>query len=486
VKELTFDACVVGAGPAGAAVSIRLANLGHRVCLIERTANPKLHVGESLTPGTWHSFRALELKEPPAACFVRSSEAYIRWSEPTVERLGPDQIANTALVDRGKFDAFLLKSAQQRGVQIFQPAEITHLSRRLRRWRLKIASNTDPHPFSAKFLVDASGRFGFLRNGRTQTSPRTLAVSGLLPCHSCTRTTSVEALPEGWCWGAPIPEGPYRAILFLDQDSNWPLSRQTLESLWRSTLAKTELFSHVADLPLISTLSCRDATTYFAEDPISEDRIRVGEASFALDPLSSTGVEKAMHSGFVAGTTIHTILEQPERASLCANFYRARQMEAVSLHEGWSRDFYAKVSRYQEYPFWQKRNSPRRQQPTEVVFIPPDQAVSLTYAATVRLSARASVMETPSIVQDEICPRLAVSHPNLGRPVAFVRGVELGPLLEMVPRISTLGTLMSLWSRRVSPDEALHVATWLWERQILEPALASKESQESSNRYSAG
>jgi flavin-dependent dehydrogenase len=58
---------------------------------------------------------------------------------------------------------------------------------------------------------------------------------------------------------------------------------------------------------------------------IGEDQIRVGEASFALDPLSSTGVEKAMHSGLIAGTAIHTVLALPERASLCADFYRTRQ-----------------------------------------------------------------------------------------------------------------------------------------------------------------
>jgi flavin-dependent dehydrogenase len=115
-------------------------------------------------------------------------------------------------------------------------------------------------------------------------------------------------------------------VAFLDRDSIWPLQRSRLEALWRSTLAKAELFSRIASAPLVDTLSSHDATTYFAQDPIGEDQIRVGEACFSLDPLSSTGVEKAMHSGLIAATAIHTILVRPERASLCARFYRARQL----------------------------------------------------------------------------------------------------------------------------------------------------------------
>ena len=227
----------------------------------------------------------------------------------------------------------------------------------------------------------------------------------------------------------------------------------------------------------MGTLSCRDATTYFAEDPISEDNIRVGEASFALDPLSSTGVEKAMHSGFIAGTAVHTVLVRPESVSLCANFYQSRQTEAVSLHDAWSREFYGEVQRFKEYPFWQKRASPRRQQSTQVVSPPRQETVTLTCASELRLSPRTSVADAACIVEDEICSRLAVSHPSLARPVAFLQGVELVPLLEVVPRISTIEGLVSLWSRWLSPGQAIQVARWLLNNQIIEPLSAFRQTE---------
>lgn len=476
-REPTFDACVVGGGPAGSTIAIRLANLGHRVCLVERAKDPRSRVGESLSPGVWDIFDALGLGEAPSACLLRPHESFIRWSEPEVEQ---HHAANLAVVDRGKFDALLLRFAKHRNVQIFQPARIAIESRGLHRWQFRIASNTHSHSILAKFLVDASGRAGFWRRCRKQTSSRTLAISGLFGGESCPAATLVEALPEGWCWGAPIPDGPYRAMLFVDRDSSWPLRRTTLEVMWRSALARTELFSSIASLPLMNALTCCDATTYFAEDPIGEDHIRIGEASFTLDPLSSTGVEKAMHTGLIAAAAIHTLLVRPERTSLCKSFYQARQMEAVSVHGAWSKHFYRQVRRFQDRPFWQRRGIIGEHEMTRgVVSTPQNKDVSTTFASKVRLSAQAAVYKEACLVGDEICSMSAVSHPTLDRPVAFLGGVEVGLLLEVVLQSSNLGELISLWSQWCSSDQAIRIATWLLNKQILEPLphLSTSEMQ---------
>jgi hypothetical protein len=281
----------------------------------------------------------------------------------------------------------------------------------------------------------------------------------------------VEAIPHGWCWGAPIPEKRYSTMVFLDPDTFWPLRRDGLESTWRSQLAKTALFDDLSDLPLLGTLTSCDATTYFAEDPISEDLIRVGEAAFALDPLSSTGVEKAMHSGLNAATVLHTMLLKPERKELCTRFYRERLAETVSSHASWSSDFYRTVERFKGFPFWQKRaRMVEYKHPEQPPVMPAQEDRSLSLSSKVRVSAKAALAEEACIVGGEICRLPALSHPSLSRPVAFVEGVEIRSLLEMVPRSSDLGRLMLLWSSRISPNQAIQIATWLLNKQILEPA----------------
>src|SRR5205823_794692 len=122
------------------------------------------------------------------------------------------------------------------------------------------------------------------------------------------------------------------------------------EVLWRARLSRAGLFAGLADSPLVGPVLARDATTYHATDPIGEDYVRVGEASFSLDPLSSTGVEKAMHTGLAAALALHTMMARPGRQDLCHCFYRDRQREAVSAHAAWSGAFYRRVTRFGDRP----------------------------------------------------------------------------------------------------------------------------------------
>src|SRR5262245_12406667 len=59
----TFDAIVVGAGPAGNSCAIPLAKQGHSVLLLEKAQHPRFHNRESLVPylmGNWQNKGILE------------------------------------------------------------------------------------------------------------------------------------------------------------------------------------------------------------------------------------------------------------------------------------------------------------------------------------------------------------------------------------------------------------------------------------------
>jgi 2-polyprenyl-6-methoxyphenol hydroxylase-like FAD-dependent oxidoreductase len=58
-----LDVCVVGGGPAGSVTALRLAQLGHRVGIVERASFPRSRVGESLTSGVWILFDVLGMRE---------------------------------------------------------------------------------------------------------------------------------------------------------------------------------------------------------------------------------------------------------------------------------------------------------------------------------------------------------------------------------------------------------------------------------------
>jgi len=64
---------------------------------------------------------------------------------------------------------------------------------------------------------------------------------------------------------------------------------------------------------------------------------------------------------------------------------------------------------------------------------------------------------TPCIVGDRVEMRPAVHHPNLKRPVAYLGGIELAPLLT------------SPWPVSLPAPKAAALATWLVSNEILVP-----------------
>jgi hypothetical protein len=95
-------------------------------------------------------------------------------------------------------------------------------------------------------------------------------------------------------------------------------------------------------------------------------------------------------------------------------------------------------------------------------------AAKIALPAAVRVSAEARAIEEPCIVGEEICMHPAVMHPTLNRPVAFLQGIAVRPLLDMVAAGSNLDSLLGLWSARMPRHQADRIAQWLLDHRILE------------------
>jgi hypothetical protein len=84
------------------------------------------------------------------------------------------------------------------------------------------------------------------------------------------------------------------------------------------------------------------------------------------------------------------------------------------------------------------------------------------------LSDGARLVQEPCIFGDEIRAHPALVHPGLERPVAFMEGMELGPLLEVIPSCADLAGLLVAWSSRMPPRQARRITAWLIDNHILE------------------
>ena len=117
MKDHSYDAIIVGAGPAGSAAATILAEHGHRALVLEREKFPRYHIGESLIPFTYHPLERLGMIDrlKKSAFTKKYSVQFISpngsASQPFYffNRYDRETVAQTWQVLRSEFDHLLLK-----------------------------------------------------------------------------------------------------------------------------------------------------------------------------------------------------------------------------------------------------------------------------------------------------------------------------------------------------------------------------------------
>src|SRR5215210_765351 len=128
----SYDVVVIGGGPAGSTVAAILAEAGRKVLVVERTKFPRFHIGESLMPETYWTFKRLgmlpKLRESNfvkkySVQFVNASG---KESQPFYfDEMNPHECSQTWQVVRSEFDRMMLENAVEHGVTVRQDANVT-------------------------------------------------------------------------------------------------------------------------------------------------------------------------------------------------------------------------------------------------------------------------------------------------------------------------------------------------------------------------
>lgn len=464
MQQRDSDVLVMGGGPAGSTIAHRLARLGHAVLLLEQSEFPRRRIGESLTPGIDPILDTLGLREQvEGAGFFRPSTAHVRWQ----------MAANTAdtsmarpgyQVDRGQFDQLLLQAARDAGTHVIQPARainINHIAPY--HWQVEAATPEGKQLLSTRFLVDATGKGGLFAPKPRRLSAPTLALYAYWrPRDDVGMESRVEADAACWFWGAPLPDGSFNAAVFLDPENPLLQSRQPLEQLYEALLQRSSLLRACVCERLGPVHSC-NASAYIDENPIGEDFIKVGDASFAIDPLSSQGVQAAMMSALQGSVVTNTLLTEPVKREAALEFYRLRQRDTVQRHAQWAATAYGEQTLYAQEDFWQKRSAP-------TAFTASDERASpITIAGNtaVYISPEVSWVEMPALVGASVKPLPALYHPGLAGPVIFVAGVALFPVLALIGPSDSLAELDEKLCRFLPGELGHKLLDWLLHNEII-------------------
>ena len=446
-------------------MAIRLARFGLRVCVIE-SGSGALPVAECLTPALQPLLNELGvLPSIEQAGFVRCTQTRVRWSAPeNAAREG-----QALVVKRAHFDRILLDASSQAGACVLH-ARARRPTPGAEGWVIPTDGTTGSITVEARFLVNAAGRHAI----RSCLGVPTVALCGRWQDTGMAdaREMRVEAGPTSWCWGAPQPDASYGVIAFLDMHDGAGLGPGGRESLYRSLLGRSGFFKHFLGRKLIGQVTVRDATCRLAGDPVTAQSLRVGDAAFAMDPISSQGVQSAIRSGFQGALVVQTILSGGD-AGAAIEFYTDVQRGNAQQHRRIATGLYASQALHDSV-FWRTRSEGVVQRQPKALLSP----VGLTPETALRLSADSRLVELPAIDGNVIRRRAALCHPSLERPVVWLADAALGPALSVIGTGRRFADILREWSKAMSAETAHRMLQWLLERGVLECAECQLDGQE--------
>jgi flavin-dependent dehydrogenase len=319
VNGVSYDVAIIGGGPGGSSVATHLARGGLNVGLFERETFPRFKVGESLVPAIMLLLERLGALEPVARGGFQIKYGATFHDQDTdlgttfYFLRGMPWPHWTYNVPRAEFDTILLEHARKQGAHVHQPATVSDVAFDPEGVTLDVDHDGQRLSHRARFLIDASGRDGFLatRLGRRQRVPNLGKVALFGHYRGADRFPApdegnirVYLFDCGWFWWIPFSNdltsvGAVLHARVVREHRGTP--EQLFEAMIRQCRAVHE---HLATAELVTPVH-RTANFAYDNTPVVGDRfLCVGDAIAFIDPIFSSGVFIAMRSAELAAESI--------------------------------------------------------------------------------------------------------------------------------------------------------------------------------------
>jgi flavin-dependent dehydrogenase len=335
--EKSWDAIVIGGGPAGSSVATFLARERRRVLLLERERFPREHIGESLLPGVLPYLDALGVRETiEREGFERKEGQTFVWGRDRtpwhIDFRELDVHPYAYFVERARFDHLLLEHARRSGADVREGHAVDEIVFESGRATGVIARGPDGARLEAgaRFVVDASGQTALTARAAKLLRPvkglRNLALwsywegAARLPAPHDRNILTV-TVPEGWIWVIPL-RGRTSVGIVTSAATRAERAQLGPAAFYQGVLDRCPPVSRLlAGARRVAGVSGARDWSYRARRFSGPGILLAGDAACFIDPILSTGVHLAMTSAYWAAACVNTSLESPARERFLRRFY---------------------------------------------------------------------------------------------------------------------------------------------------------------------
>lgn len=316
------DVVVIGGGPAGSTAATLLAERGHRVVLLEKEAHPRFHIGESLLPANLPLLERLGVaREVEQIGLVKHGATFV---SPWHDRIagfrfadGMDKKLPSAFqVRRSSFDEILFRRAARAGADARERVRVREVDLGGTDANPSVTA-TDAegreHAWSARFIVDATGRDTLLGNRlkvkRRNPDHASAAIFGHFrnarrDAGELEGNIIITWFEHGWFWFIPLKDGITSVGAVV-----WPYYMKARKKPVREYLLDTialspTLAARLKDAVLVEEPTATGNYSYDSTSCQGERHVMVGDAFAFVDPMFSSGVMLAMNSAFEAAEVV--------------------------------------------------------------------------------------------------------------------------------------------------------------------------------------